>query len=260
MRFGCVRTPTSSACTTTSDHGLRAGAGSAERLPPHGERRTSVLRRLKTRANTRIPPEERPRAGCGSDARAVTPARGHDRGRFVVASITGGGTAIAIVANADKVDGYHANQLIRLTRSQIANDAIIGDGADHVALETRSARRRRGSCSSSLLRISEERRPAGAGSSWTEPLLLPPPASMCRQQRRGLRDPDRLAGRQGCARGPVRRKPGHRNTFRGVDPRGPVRSVQRQRRCARCTRGRFLDGVRRLVGCREVVASLSWRS
>lgn len=53
---------------------------------------------------------------------------------FVVASLAGGGTAIAIVANADKVDGYHANQLVRFTRSQIENDAIVGDGGDHVAL------------------------------------------------------------------------------------------------------------------------------
>jgi hypothetical protein len=55
---------------------------------------------------------------------------------FVVASLAGGGTAIAIVANADKVDGYHANQLIRLSRSQTDNDAIVGDGIDHVARET----------------------------------------------------------------------------------------------------------------------------
>jgi hypothetical protein len=56
---------------------------------------------------------------------------------FVVSSLAGGGTAIAIVANADKVDGYHANQLIRLARSQTVNDAIVGDGLDHVARETR---------------------------------------------------------------------------------------------------------------------------
>jgi hypothetical protein len=55
---------------------------------------------------------------------------------LVVSSLAGGGTAIAIIANADKVDGYHANQLIRFARTQIDNDAIIGDGTDHVALET----------------------------------------------------------------------------------------------------------------------------
>jgi hypothetical protein len=35
---------------------------------------------------------------------------------LVVASVASGGTAIAIVANAHKVDGYHANQLVRATQ------------------------------------------------------------------------------------------------------------------------------------------------
>jgi hypothetical protein len=47
---------------------------------------------------------------------------------FVTATVASGGTALAIVANAHKVDRYHANQLIRLSRSAINNDAIVGDG------------------------------------------------------------------------------------------------------------------------------------
>jgi hypothetical protein len=51
---------------------------------------------------------------------------------FVTASIAAGGTAIAIVANAHKVDGYHANQLIRLSQKQVDNDAFAGGGSGTV--------------------------------------------------------------------------------------------------------------------------------
>jgi hypothetical protein len=61
---------------------------------------------------------------------------------FVVASLAGGGTAI--VANADTVDGYHANQLIRLSRSQTDDDAIVRHGLDHVARVTTIGAPRRG--------------------------------------------------------------------------------------------------------------------
>jgi hypothetical protein len=52
---------------------------------------------------------------------------------FVTATVASGGAALAIVANADKVDGYHANQLLRLSRSAINDNAIVGDGAARVA-------------------------------------------------------------------------------------------------------------------------------
>ncbi len=51
----------------------------------------------------------------------------------VVAMVASGGTAMAIVANAHKVDGYHANQLARVSASSKANNAIIGDGTDQIA-------------------------------------------------------------------------------------------------------------------------------
>jgi hypothetical protein len=51
----------------------------------------------------------------------------------VTASVASGGAALAIVANAHKVDGYHANQLLRLSRSSINDVAIAGNGTSQVA-------------------------------------------------------------------------------------------------------------------------------
>ncbi len=45
---------------------------------------------------------------------------------FATASVAAGGTAFAIIANADKVDGYHANQLTRLARSSTTGPALSG--------------------------------------------------------------------------------------------------------------------------------------
>ncbi|MGH2631586.1 MAG: hypothetical protein ACRDHI_13660 [Actinomycetota bacterium] len=51
---------------------------------------------------------------------------------FVTASVAAGGTAIAIIANAHKVDGYHANQLTRLSQKQVQSEAFAGGGAGTV--------------------------------------------------------------------------------------------------------------------------------
>ena len=45
---------------------------------------------------------------------------------FVTASVAAGGTAFAILVNADRVDGYHANQLIRMARSSANANALVG--------------------------------------------------------------------------------------------------------------------------------------
>ncbi len=62
---------------------------------------------------------------------------------FTVASVAASGTAIAIVANADKVDGYHANQLIRLSRKAVEGDAFTGGGSG-VVLQTKIKAPKRG--------------------------------------------------------------------------------------------------------------------
>jgi hypothetical protein len=52
---------------------------------------------------------------------------------FVTAAIAAGGTAAAAaLINADRLNGYPANGLTRVSASSKDNNSVIGDGSDHI--------------------------------------------------------------------------------------------------------------------------------
>ena len=61
---------------------------------------------------------------------------------FVAGLIASGGPAMAIIANAHKVDGYHANQLVRLAEDHVDGPAL--SGASGVAAATTITAPKRG--------------------------------------------------------------------------------------------------------------------
>jgi hypothetical protein len=54
----------------------------------------------------------------------------------VTSLLFGAGGAVAIVANAHKVDGYHADELARVAYAQTVDDALLGDGSTHNVVTT----------------------------------------------------------------------------------------------------------------------------
>jgi hypothetical protein len=81
------------------------------------------------------PAGSRPHASPLREEEHVREALRRNVSTVVVAAVTamvfgGAGAAFAIVANADRVDGYHANQLIRIASSSINDDAAIGADAN----------------------------------------------------------------------------------------------------------------------------------
>jgi hypothetical protein len=55
----------------------------------------------------------------------------------VTALVLGGGSAYAVVVNANKLNGYTANQLNRVAVSQKNNNSVIGDGNTHIIRQVR---------------------------------------------------------------------------------------------------------------------------